>query len=145
MRARYRTGSAVNEPRGSVHGRERCCGRRIIADCSLGVIFFNNVGYSRHACHGTIGLVRVARARRPPGPGPDAGIDRRSAPVDAEAALPTAAVRRRRRALRYRRAQGVGGQTSPASGRWRGDVAWGGNCVLLADAGDPAASGSLTC
>ena len=47
----------VNEPRGSdtIVGALLCAPHR--ADCSLGVIFFNNVGYLGMCGHGTIGLV----------------------------------------------------------------------------------------
>ena len=52
----YRS-AVVNEPRGSdtVVGALLCEPHR--ADCSVGVIFFNNVGYLGMCGHGTIGLV----------------------------------------------------------------------------------------
>src|SRR5690242_5372272 len=52
----YRS-AVVNEPRGSdvIVGALLCAPHR--ADCSVGVIFFNNVGYLGMCGHGTIGLV----------------------------------------------------------------------------------------
>jgi len=52
----YRS-AVVNEPRGSevIVGALLCAPHR--ADCTVGVIFFNNVGYLGMGGHGTIGLV----------------------------------------------------------------------------------------
>jgi 4-hydroxyproline epimerase len=125
----YRS-AIVNEPRGSdtIVGALLCAPHR--ADCSLGVIFFNNVGYLGMCGHGTIGLVaslahagrlRSGRLR----------IDTPVGPVDAElhedgridvANVPS-----------YRRAQGVIVEVA-GIGPVRGDVAWGGNWFFLVDA-----------
>ncbi len=78
----YRS-AIVNEPRGSdtIVGALLCAPHR--ADCSLGVIFFNNVGYLGMCGHGTIGLVAsLAHAGRL-GPG-RLRIDTPVGPVDAE-------------------------------------------------------------
>jgi hypothetical protein len=125
----YRS-AIVNEPRGSdtVVGALLCAPHR--ADCSLGVIFFNNVGYLGMCGHGTIGLVAsLAHAGRL-GPG-RLRIDTPVGPVDAElhddgridvANVPS-----------YRKAQGVIVEVA-GLGPVRGDVAWGGNWFFLVDA-----------
>ncbi len=127
----YRS-AIVNEPRGSdtVVGALLCAPHR--ADCSLGVIFFNNVGYLGMCGHGTIGLVAsLAHAGRL-GPG-RMRIDTPVGPVDAElhgdgridvANVPS-----------YRKAQGVTVEVAGV-GPVRGDIAWGGNWFFLVDAGD---------
>ena len=125
----YRS-AIVNEPRGSdtIVGALLCAPHR--ADCSLGVIFFNNVGYLGMCGHGTIGLVAsLAHAGRL-GPG-RLRIDTPVGPVDAElhddgridvANVPS-----------YRKAQGVIVEVA-GIGQVRGDVAWGGNWFFLVDA-----------
>ena len=125
----YRS-AIVNEPRGSdtVVGALLCAPHR--ADCSLGVIFFNNVGYLGMCGHGTIGLVAsLAHAGRL-GPG-RMRIDTPVGPVDAElhddgridvANVPS-----------YRKTPGVTVEVAGV-GPVRGDVAWGGNWFFLVDA-----------
>jgi len=126
---RYRS-AIVNEPRGSdtVVGALLCEPHR--ADCSIGVIFFNNVGFLGMCGHGTLGLVaslahagRLAPKRL--------RIDTPVGPVDAElfadgqievANVPS-----------YRRAQGVTVEVA-GIGPVSGDVAWGGNWFFLVDA-----------
>jgi 4-hydroxyproline epimerase len=122
----------VNEPRGSdtVVGALLCAPHR--ADCSVGVIFFNNVGYLGMCGHGTIGLVAsLAHAGRlAPG---RLRIDTPVGPVDAElhddgtievANVPS-----------YRKSPGVVVDV-PGVGQVHGDVAWGGNWFFLVDAKD---------
>ena len=126
---RYRS-AIVNEPRGSdtVVGALLCEPHR--ADCSIGVIFFNNVGFLGMCGHGTLGLVAsLAHAGRlAPG---RLRIDTPVGPVDAElfadgqievANVPS-----------YRRAQGVTVEVA-GIGPVSGDVAWGGNWFFLVDA-----------
>jgi 4-hydroxyproline epimerase len=125
----YRS-AIVNEPRGSdtIVGALLCTPHR--ADCSLGVIFFNNVGYLGMCGHGTIGLVAsLAHAGRL-GPG-RLRIDTPVGPVDAElhddgridvANVPS-----------YRKTPGVTVEVAGV-GPVRGDVAWGGNWFFLVDA-----------
>jgi 4-hydroxyproline epimerase len=125
----YRS-AIVNEPRGSdtIVGALLCAPHR--SDCSLGVIFFNNVGYLGMCGHGTIGLVAsLAHAGRlAPG---RLRIDTPVGPVDAElhddgridvANVPS-----------YRKAPGVIVEVE-GIGPVRGDVAWGGNWFFLVDA-----------
>ena len=78
----YRS-AIVNEPRGSdtVVGALLCAPHR--ADCSLGVIFFNNVGYLGMCGHGTIGLVASLAHAGKLAPG-RLRIDTPVGPVDAE-------------------------------------------------------------
>jgi proline racemase len=126
---RFRS-AIVNEPRGSdtVVGALLCPPHR--ADCSLGVIFFNNVDYLGMCGHGTIGLVAslAHAARLAPG---RLRIDTPVGPVDAElhadgridvANVPS-----------YRKARGVTIEVA-GLGPVRGDVAWGGNWFFLVDA-----------
>jgi 4-hydroxyproline epimerase len=126
---RFRS-AIVNEPRGSdtVVGALLCPPHR--ADCSLGVIFFNNVDYLGMCGHGTIGLVAslAHAARLAPG---RLRIDTPVGPVDAElhadgridvANVPS-----------YRKARGVTVEVA-GLGPVRGDVAWGGNWFFLVDA-----------
>ena len=121
----YRS-AIVNEPRGSdtIVGALLCAPHR--ADCSLGVIFFNNVGYLGMCGHGTIGLVAsLAHAGRL---GP--GRLRIDTPV---------------RPGRRRAASTTGGSTSPmclatarrkgSSSRWRAS----GRCAAMSPG---AATGS---
>jgi 4-hydroxyproline epimerase len=124
----YRS-AIVNEPRGSdpVVGALLCAPHR--ADCSVGVIFFNNVGYLGMCGHGTIGLIAslAHSGRLKPGA---LRIDTPVGAVDAElhhdgridvANVPS-----------YRKTQGVAVDV-PGIGTVRGDVAWGGNWFFLVD------------
>ena len=125
----YRS-AIVNEPRGSdtMVGALLCAPHR--ADCSVGIIFFNNVGYLGMCGHGTIGLVAsLAHAGRlAPG---QLRIDTPVGPVDAElhrdgridvGNVPS-----------YRKAHGITVDVAGV-GPVRGDIAWGGNWFFLVDA-----------
>jgi 4-hydroxyproline epimerase len=126
---RFRS-AIVNEPRGSdpVVGALLCPPH--LADCSLGVIFFNNVGYLGMCGHGTIGLVAsLAHAGRlAPG---RLRIDTPVGPVDAQlhadGSIDVANV------PSYRKARAVTIEV-PGLGAVRGDVAWGGNWFFLVEA-----------
>jgi 4-hydroxyproline epimerase len=135
--ARFRAGfdpwrsAIVNEPRGSdtIVGALLTAPQR--ADCALGVIFFNNVGYLGMCGHGTIGLVAsLAHAGRlKPGP---VRIDTPVGPVDA--LLREDGVVEVANVPSHRSAKGVCIDV-PGHGRVTGDVAWGGNWFFLVDAG----------
>ncbi|MGH8317834.1 MAG: proline racemase family protein [Steroidobacteraceae bacterium] len=122
--------AVVNEPRGSdpLVGALLCRPHR--ADCQLGVIFFNNVGYLGMCGHGTIGLVASLAAMGRCAPGP-IRIDTPVGPVDAhlheDGRIDVANV------TSFRKARQV---TIPVAGvgEVRGDVAWGGNWFFLTDA-----------
>jgi 4-hydroxyproline epimerase len=123
----------VNEPRGSdaMVGALLCEPDR--ADCSLGVIFFNNVGVLGMCGHGTIGLV-VSLAHtgelRP-------GRLKIDTPVGAvEAQLHDSGAVTIDNVPSYRKATTT--VDVPGIGSVRGDVAWGGNWFFLADAGQHA-------
>lgn len=117
----------VNEPRGS----DVMVGALLVephaADCDVGVIFFNNVGYLGMCGHGTIGLVvslahlgrlKPGRARIDTPVGVIAATlhDDGSVSVDN---VPS-----------HRQAAGVAIDV-PGHGRVQGDVAWGGNWFFL--------------
>jgi 4-hydroxyproline epimerase len=130
----------VNEPRGSdtVVGALLCRPHR--PDCQVGVIFFNNVGYLGMCGHGTIGLVASLAAAGRCRPGP-IRIDTPVGPVDArlheDGGVDVINVKSYRKAR-----QAV--VSVPGVGEVRGDVAWGGNWFLLADARTvPIALGNL--
>jgi 4-hydroxyproline epimerase len=121
----------VNEPRGS----DVIVGALLVephrADCAVGVIFFNNVGYLGMCGHGTIGLVASLghAGRTQPGP---LRIDTPVGAVDAllkeDGGVEVANV------PSYRQAHAVSVDV-PGHGRVTGDVAWGGNWFFLAAAG----------
>lgn len=117
----------VNEPRGAdpVVGALLCEPHR--ADCSLGVIFFNNVGYLGMCGHGTIGLVaslaQTGRLRP--------GTHRIDTPVGAvEAQLHVDGGVSVANVPSYRAAAAVAVEV-PGVGPITGDVAWGGNWFFL--------------
>jgi 4-hydroxyproline epimerase len=123
---RYRS-AIVNEPRGSdpVVGALLCKPHR--ADCQIGVIFFNNVGYIGMCGHGTIGLIASLFHR--------GDITRGEIRIDT----PVGAVQARLRedghvevdnVASFRRAARVA-VTVPGVGQVTGDVAWGGNWFYL--------------
>jgi len=134
----------VNEPRGS----DVVVGALLVpphrADCAVGVIFFNNVGYLGMCGHGTIGLVASLAHARQASPGP-LRIDTPVGAVDAllkeDGGVEVANV------PSYRQARAVTVEV-PGHGRVTGDVAWGGNWFFLVDAGAreiaPAQVESLT-
>jgi 4-hydroxyproline epimerase len=121
----------VNEPRGS----DSVVGALLVephrADCDVGVVFFNNVGYLGMCGHGTIGLVAslAYAGRAKPGP---MRIDTPVGAVDAllkeDGRVEVANV------PSYRQARGVS-IAVPGHGHVTGDVAWGGNWFFLTDAG----------
>jgi 4-hydroxyproline epimerase len=123
--------AVVNEPRGS----DVIVGALLVephrADCAVGVIFFNNVGYLGMCGHGTIGLVASLLHAGKARPGP-LRIDTPVGPVDAllkeDGGVEVANV------PSYRRAHGVSVDV-PGHGRVTGDIAWGGNWFFLAAAG----------
>jgi len=125
----YRS-AVVNEPRGSdtVVGALLCEPHR--ADCSVGVIFFNNVGFLGMCGHGTIGLVAsLAHAGRL-APGVlriDTPVGAVDAQLHADGRIDVGNV------PSYRKAQGVAVEV-PGAGVVHGDVAWGGNWFFLAEA-----------
>jgi 4-hydroxyproline epimerase len=122
----YRS-ALVNEPRGS----EPLVGALLVsphrADCDLGVIFFNNVGFLGMCGHGTIGLVASLHF---------AG---RLAPGSVRIDTPVGAVQARlhedgevsvENVTSHRIARGVRVQL-PDGSSVSGDVAWGGNWFYL--------------
>jgi 4-hydroxyproline epimerase len=122
----YRS-AIVNEPRGS----DPLVGALLVsphrADCDLGVIFFNNVGFLGMCGHGTIGLVASLQF---------AG---RLAPGSVRIDTPVGAVQARlhedgevsvENVASYRRARGVSVQLSDGVSV-TGDMAWGGNWFYL--------------
>jgi 4-hydroxyproline epimerase len=122
----YRS-AIVNEPRGSdiVVGALLCKPHR--ADCQLGVIFFNNVGYIGMCGHGTIGLIASLAHRGDIGPGA-IRIDTSVGPVqtrlleDGQVELDNVPS--------FRRCARVA-VAVPGIGEVRGDVAWGGNWFFV--------------
>jgi 4-hydroxyproline epimerase len=129
----YRS-AVVNEPRGSdvIVGGLLCAPHR--ADCSVGVIFFNNVGFLGMCGHGTIGLVAsLAHAGRL-APGVlriDTPVGPVAAQLHADGLIDVGNV------PSYRKARGVEVNV-PGVGVVRGDVAWGGNWFFLVEAPDRA-------
>ena len=123
---RYRT-AVVNEPRGS----DVFVGALLVppddSSCVAGVIFFNNVGTLGMCGHGTIGLVvtlaHLGRLK--------AGLHR----IDTPAGVVTAELHESgdvsvRNVPSYRLAKDVAVDVD-GYGRFRGDVAWGGNWFFL--------------
>jgi 4-hydroxyproline epimerase len=122
----YRS-AIVNEPRGS----DPMVGALLVnphrADCDLGVIFFNNVGFIGMCGHGTIGLVASLQF---------AG---RLAPGSVRIDTPVGAVQARlhedgevsvENVVSHRTARDVRAQM-PDGSSVTGDVAWGGNWFYL--------------
>jgi proline racemase len=124
----YRS-AIVNEPRGSdtVVGALLCRPHR--ADCNVGVIFFNNVGYLGMCGHGTIGLIVSLAHAGMLAPGAvriDTPVGIVEAALDEHGAVSVANV------PSYRKAHNVAVDV-PGVGTIRGDVAWGGNWFFLVD------------
>jgi 4-hydroxyproline epimerase len=122
----YRS-AIVNEPRGS----DPLVGALLVkphrADCSLGVIFFNNVGYLGMCGHGTIGL--IASLKHSGGLAP--GAIKIDTPVGAvEASLSSDGRISVSNVVSYRSARQFTAEV-PGIGPVRGDVAWGGNWFFL--------------
>ncbi len=122
----YRS-AIVNEPRGS----DSWVGALLVephrADCDLGVIFFNNVGYLGMCGHGTIGLIASLRDTGRLA----AGSVRIDTPVGAvEARLYEDGRVSVDNVTSYRSAHEVRVDV-PGTGAIVGDVAWGGNWFYL--------------
>jgi len=122
----YRS-AIVNEPRGS----DPLVGALLVsphrADCDLGVIFFNNVGFLGMCGHGTIGLVASLRFAGRLAPGSvridtPVGVVQACLHEDGEVSVENVASQRIARGVRVQVPDG------PAVS---GDVAWGGNWFYL--------------
>jgi 4-hydroxyproline epimerase len=122
----YRS-AIVNEPRGS----DPLVGAMLVAphraECTLGVIFFNNVGYLGMCGHGTIGLLASLRHAGRLEPGAfkiDTPVGPVAAALAADGRVSVDNV------VSYRAARSVAVDV-PGIGRVTGDVAWGGNWFFL--------------
>jgi 4-hydroxyproline epimerase len=123
---KYRS-AIVNEPRGS----DPLVGALLVsphrADCDLGVIFFNNVGFLGMCGHGTIGLVASLQFAGRLAPG-SVRIDTPVGPIEARlhedgaVSVENVASRRAAREVRVQ---------APDGSSISGDVAWGGNWFYL--------------
>ncbi len=117
----------VNEPRGS----DALVGALLVkphrADCELGVIFFNNVGYLGMCGHGTIGLIASLKFAGELAPGAvkiDTPVGAVEAELHADGQISVANV------VSYRSARQLAVSVS-GFGPVLGDVAWGGNWFFL--------------
>jgi 4-hydroxyproline epimerase len=123
---RYRS-AIVNEPRGS----DPLVGALLVkphrADCQIGVIYFNNVGYLGMCGHGTIGLVASLYFAGEVKPG-TVKIDTPVGPIEAE--LGADGEVSVTNVVSYRSVQQLAVHV-PGIGRVCGDVAWGGNWFFL--------------
>jgi len=122
----YRS-AIVNEPRGS----DPLVGALLVkphrADCGLGVIFFNNVGYLGMCGHGTIGLIASLEHLGELAPGAvkiDTPVGAIEADLSVDGRISVDNV------VSYRAAQRVAVEV-PGIGKVTGDVAWGGNWFFL--------------
>lgn len=119
----------VCEPRGS----DPVVGALLVpphqADCSFGVIYFNNAGYLGMCGHGTIGLVASLAHLGKISPGV-VKIDTPVGVVSAE--LHPAGEVSVGNVASYRKAKGVVIDV-PGLGKVQGDVAWGGNWFFLVE------------
>ncbi len=122
----YRS-AIVNEPRGS----DPLVGGLLVkphrADCDLGVIFFNNVGYLGMCGHGTIGLIASLKHLGDLSPGAvkiDTPVGAVEANLSEDGRISVDNV------VSYRAAHQVAVQV-PGIGIVCGDVAWGGNWFFL--------------
>jgi 4-hydroxyproline epimerase len=122
----YRS-AVVNEPRGS----DPVVGALLVkphdSRCSIGVIYFNNVGYLGMCGHGTIGLVESLRHTGQLKPGAHR-IDTPVGPV--EAVLESDGRVSVSNVASFRQTQQAEVNV-PGLGTVRGDVAWGGNWFFL--------------
>jgi 4-hydroxyproline epimerase len=122
----YRS-AIVNEPRGSDTLVGALLVKPHLADCSIGVIFFNNVGYLGMCGHGTIGLIASLRFAGDLAPG---GI-KIDTPVGAvEGQLHTDGQITVSNVASYRTVRQLTVDV-PGIGPVVGDVAWGGNWFFL--------------
>jgi len=122
----YRS-AIVNEPRGS----DPLVGALLVKphhpDCTLGVIFFNNVGLLGMCGHGTIGLIASLQHTGALEAGAiniDTPVGPISARLDDDGSISVANVASFRSAHRH-------AIEVPGIGRVVGDVAWGGNWFFL--------------
>jgi 4-hydroxyproline epimerase len=122
----YRS-AVVNEPRGS----DPVVGALLVKPhdtrCSVGVIYFNNVGYLGMCGHGTIGLIESLRHTGQLNPGRhriDTPVGLIEAVLEADGRVSVSNV------ASYRLAHQVTVDV-PSLGPVRGDVAWGGNWFFL--------------
>ena len=124
----YRS-AIVNEPRGS----DVLVGALLVephaADCTAGVIFFNNVGLLGMCGHGTMGLLATLAYLRRIEP----GVHR----IDTVVGAITACLHQDGRVsvnnvASYRKAKAVAVDV-PGLGVVKGDVAWGGNWFFLVE------------
>jgi len=122
----YRS-AIVNEPRGS----DTLVGALLVkphrADCTAGVIFFNNVGYLGMCGHGTIGLIASLRFAGKLTPGAikiDTAVGAVEVQLHADGRISVANV------VSYRTAAQLTVDV-PGIGPVIGDVAWGGNWFFL--------------
>jgi len=122
----YRS-AIVNEPRGS----DPLVGALLVkphrADCSLGVIFFNNVGYLGMCGHGTIGLIASLKHSGALAPGAikiDTPVGAVEASLSSDGRISVSNV------VSYRSARQLTVDV-PGIGPVTGDVAWGGNWFFL--------------
>jgi 4-hydroxyproline epimerase len=123
---RYRS-AIVNEPRGS----DPLVGALLVkphrADCDLGLIFFNNVGYLGMCGHGTIGVIASLSFTGDLAPGvvridTPVGAIRAELGADGEISVDNV--------VSYRSAHQLAVEV-PGIGRVVGDIAWGGNWFFL--------------
>jgi len=122
----YRS-AIVNEPRGS----DPLVGALLVephhADCDLGVIFFNNVGYLGMCGHGTLGVLASLSFMGKLAP----GVVRIDTPVGVvRAELKATGDISVDNVVSYRSAAGVVVDV-PGVGPVAGDIAWGGNWFFL--------------
>jgi 4-hydroxyproline epimerase len=122
----YRS-AIVNEPRGS----DPLVGALLVephrADCDLGVIFFNNVGYLGMCGHGTIGLIASLQHANGLAPGAlkiDTPVGAVEAHLSEEGRISVDNV------VSYRSVRRASVNVSGA-GPVSGDIAWGGNWFFL--------------
>jgi 4-hydroxyproline epimerase len=123
---KYRS-AIVNEPRGS----DALVGALLVephrADCDLGMIFFNNVGFLGMCGHGTIGAIESLRFSGRLRAGSiriDTPVGPVEARLDADGSVSVENV------TSYRAARGFEVQV-PEAGWLAGDIAWGGNWFFL--------------
>ena len=117
----------VNEPRGG----DPWVGALLVephrADCALGVIFFNNVGYLGMCGHGTMGLIASLEFAGRLAPGAikiDTPVGAVEAELHPDGRISVSNV------VSYRSHSRVAVEV-PTIGRVTGDVAWGGNWFFL--------------
>lgn len=121
--------AVVNEPRGSdvLVGALLCPPSD--PSCTVGVIFFNNVGYLGMCGHGTIGVISTLAYLGRIGPGPqhiETPVGVVTADLHADGRVTVQNV------PSYRQAKGVRVDVA-GHGPVTGDVAWGGNWFFLVE------------